>query len=85
LHSKYALYGFKIVQAIELPNDHLICLCDISWFVTHNNMAESEGKAEKRAGQYCVAGVPNKQSRKNTSYTPQISMRTFPPELTVRA
>lgn len=85
LHSKYALFGFKIVQAIARPNDHVINLCDVSWFATHNNMAEGEGKAEKRGGRYCAAGAPNKQSCKNTSYTPQISMHTFPKEPTVRA
>ena len=47
-------------------------------------MAESK-KAVKPGGRCCVAGAPNKESCKNTSYTPGISMHTFPTEPKVRA
>ena len=49
-----------------------------------NKMAERK-KAVKPGGRYCVAGAPNKESCKNTSYTPGISMHTFPTEPKVRA
>lgn len=48
-------------------------------------MAESEGKAEKRGGRYCVAGAQNEEICKNSSYTLHTSMHTFPSEPTVRA
>ena len=49
-----------------------------------NKMAESK-KAVKPGGRYCVAGAPTMESCKNTSYTPGISMHTFPTEPKVRA
>ncbi|KAL9970830.1 hypothetical protein ACROYT_G023277 [Oculina patagonica] len=48
-------------------------------------MAESGGKPIRRGGRYCVAGAPNKQSCKNTSYTPGIKMHQFPTDAKVRA
>ena len=48
-------------------------------------MAASGGKPVRRGGRYCVAGVPNNQSCKNTSYTPGIKMHQFPSDPKVRA
>ena len=48
-------------------------------------MASSEKGDKKKGGRYCVAGAPNDESCKNTSYTPGISMHLFPTEPTVRA
>ena len=63
---------------------HRMNICDVSWFDKFNKMAESK-KAEKPGGRYCIAGAPNKESCKNTGYTPGISMHTFPTEPKVRA
>ena len=63
---------------------HRMNVCDVSWFDKFNKMVESK-KAVKAGGRYCVAGAPNKESCKNTSYTPGISMHTFPTERKVRA
>ena len=41
-------------------------------------------KVVKHGGRYCVAGGPNKVSCKNTSYTPGISMRSFPKDVRLR-
>ena len=40
---------------------------------------------KKRGGRYCVAGTPNQESCKNTSYTPGITMHLFPTEPKCRA
>ena len=69
---------------IARSNCHMICLCDVSWFDEFNKMAERK-KAVKAGGRYCVAGAPNKESCKNTSYTSGISMHTFPTEPSVRS
>ena len=63
---------------------HSMNVCDVSWFDKFNKMVESK-KAVKPGERYCVAGAPNKESCKNTSYTPGISMHTFPTEPKVRA
>ena len=63
---------------------HRMNICDVSWFDKFKKMAESK-KAEKPGGRYCIAGAPNKESCKNTGYTPGISMHTFPTEPKVRA
>ena len=49
-------------------------------------MAESSKtpKAKRRGGRYCVAGTPNQQSCKNTSFTPGIRMHQFPSDPSVR-
>ena len=46
-------------------------------------MADSE-KEVRRGGRYCVAGAPNKQSCRNTSYTPGIRMHQFPNDPVLR-
>ena len=48
-------------------------------------MAASEKGDKKKGGRYSVAGAPNHESCKNTSYMPGISMHLFPTEPTVRA
>ena len=48
-------------------------------------MAESERKVPKSGGRYCVAGLPNNESCKNNTYTPRISMHTFPLDPGLRA
>ena len=58
---------------------HRMNVCDISWFDKFCK------KAVKPGGRYCVAATANKESCKNTSYTPGISMHTFPAEPKVRA
>lgn len=50
-----------------------------------DNMAESERKVPKSGGRYCVAGLPNNESCKNNTYTPRISMHTFPLDPGLRA
>ena len=54
---------------------------------THTTMAESSKtpKAKRRGGRYCIAGTPNQQSCKNTSFTPGIRMHQFPSDPSVRA
>ena len=32
----------------------------------------------RRGGRYCVAGAPNEQSCKNTTFTPGVTMHQFP-------
>ena len=51
---------------------------------TSYNMAASESKPIRRGGRYCVAGAPNNQSCKNTSYTLGIKMHQFPSDPKVR-
>jgi len=63
----------------------MIYVCDITVFDKQTNMAEGEGKHLKHGGRYCVAGAPNGQSCKNTSYTPGITMHDFLKNPTVRA
>ena len=58
---------------------HRMNVCDTSWFDKFSK------KAVKPGGRYCVAATANKESWKNTSYTPGISMPTFPAEPKVRA
>ena len=41
------------------------------------------GRRKKR-GRYCVAGGPNQQSCRNTSYTPGITMHQFPKDEKLR-
>ena len=48
-------------------------------------MAERNCKAIRRGGRYCVAGAPNNQSCRNTSYTPGVRMHQFPADPLVRA
>ena len=49
-----------------------------------NNSDGVELEPKKKGGRYCVAGGPNKQSCKNTSYTPGITMHQFPKDGKVR-
>ncbi|CAH3045932.1 unnamed protein product [Porites lobata] len=48
-------------------------------------MAANKEDLKKRGGRYCVAGTPNQESCKNTSYTPGITMHLFPTEPKCRA
>ena len=59
--------------------------CDVDWFATENKMAANKEGLKKRGGRYCVAGTPNQESCKNTSYTPSITMHLFPTEPKCRA
>jgi len=59
--------------------------CDVTLFTRLFKMADRGKKAMRRGGRYCVAGTPNKQSCKNTSYTPGISMHQFPSDPIIRA
>ena len=59
--------------------------CDVDWFAKENKMAANKEDLKKRGGRYCVAGTPNQESCKNTSYTPGISMHLFPTEPKCRA
>ena len=36
------------------------------------------GKNIMRGGRFCVAGAPNQQSCKNTTFTPGVTMHQFP-------
>ena len=40
-------------------------------------MAEDR-KNIRRGGRFCVAGAPNQQSCKNTTFTPGVTMHQFP-------
>ena len=74
----------KIVAMIARPKYHVILLNDVSWLADKHNMAEAREKV-KTGGRYCVAGAPNNESCKNTSYTKGVSMHTFPTEPTLKA
>ena len=48
-------------------------------------MAECKhGKTKRRGGRYCVAGAPNLQSCKNTTFTEGITMHQFPSDPVIR-
>ena len=44
----------------------------------------AEIRKKKRGGRFCVAGAPNQQSCKNTSYSPGITMHQFPSDPVLR-
>ena len=75
----FALISLQNYRHFARSNVHRMNVCDVSWFDKFSK------KAVKPGGQYCVAGAPNKESCKNSSYAPGISMHTLPAEPKVKA
>ena len=83
--SKYPFYRLKNCHGCSRPNGHVIYWFDVTLFAHFGKMAEGIGKAVQRGGRYCVAGAPNNQSCRNTSYTPRITMHQFPLDPKIRS
>ena len=73
----------KIVPISARSNYHVTRLCDVKLCVKSKSNMESKAKYRK-GGRYCVAGGPNNQSCKNSSYTEGITMHQFPIDQIIR-
>ena len=63
-------------RAVKIPRD---IASDVT-LVPQSDLTMADVKKAKREprGRYCVAGAPNQQSCRNTSFTPGIRMHQFP-------
>ena len=70
-------------RAVKIPRD---IASDVT-LVPQSDLTMADVKKAKREprGRYCVAGAPNQQSCRNTSFTPGIRMYQFPSDPAVRA
>ena len=76
----------KLLKKVRPGNSLISYACDVTW-LTH----QAQGKVQlihftmkKRGGKTCAAGAPGGISCTNNSYTPNVSMHTFPKNEKVR-
>ena len=79
----------KSGSALARPKYHVITACDVIRgteinYVIKTNMAESDKSEKKWRDDYCVAGIPNGQSRQNTKRK-GFKLHKFPKDPIVRA